>query len=421
MQGQSSAHDTTVSDVHADIKEFGSRSRSVLYSFTGSDEVETTARGPWVTTGSGKRYLDFGSYAVFILGHRHPDILEAVRLQLDHLPISSRAFPSVAQAAAHKALASFAPPGLNKIMLLNSGAEAVEAALKLARATVGRSGIVHLEKSYHGKTMGALSVTDADAFQGPFLPLVPDVKKIPRDDADAAWQAIVEANPAAVIAEPVQGEGGIFELSEAMLRALRKACDQTGALLIFDEIQCGLNRCGTPWAADQYGIRPDILLAGKALGGGVIPISAVIATPEAFSAFDRDYILHSSTFGGNPLACAAMEATLRIVSSPEFEHSCSDVSARIESALQRLVARHGQLFSEVTGRGLLWGIHCTRPDIAGYFIRNCFAERLLVTPCLTTPHVIRLTPPAFLRSEEIDYAERGLVNASLRTLQDIEN
>jgi putrescine aminotransferase len=201
---------------------------------------------------------------------------------------------------------------------------------------------------------------------------------------------------------------------------VRAACTQAGALLIHDEIQCGLGRSGERWASlDVDDARPDILLAGKGLGGGVMPVSALIASPEAFTPYDRDPILHSSTFGGNPLACAALMATLQVLQEEMLWQRAQEFGAQARRGLSALVQRHPDLFSHVSGRGLMLGLHCRSGAVAAYFIRRCAEQHLLLTPCLTTPQVIRFTPPLVVKPSEIEFSSEAMEQASLLVHTDL--
>jgi putrescine aminotransferase len=404
--------------IHRVLRAHGSAGRDLLYAIARADDIEVAAEAAWVTVSSGRKFLDFGSYAVFLLGHRHPVVIDYVARQLNTLPGTSRSFPSQIQALAHMALAEAVPRELAKIMFLNSGAESVEAAAKLARIATSRTSLLHLEKSYHGKSLGALSLTDAELFRRPFMPLVPDLHMISRTDADAAVASIRELRPAAVFVEPIQGEGGIFEIADAYLQALRAACDETGTLLVFDEIQCGLGRSGTRWAFERAGVVPDMLLVGKALGGGVMPVSALVAKASCFQPFDRDPLVHSSTFGGNPMGAAAVVGTLQVIRAENIVGQAREKGKRIRQILDALVARWPNLFAQVTGRGLMYGLHCRKPDLSALFIRNALAAQVLVTPCLTTPHVVRLTPPAVLTGDDIAFAADALERAAIATTAD---
>lgn len=403
------------------LRRHQSKGRAMLFSIAGIRACELHAQGCWIEADDGLRYLDFGSFSVFLLGHRHPEVVAAVSRQLHRLPVSSRSLLSPVQADACARLAGMAPEGLSKVMLLNSGAEAVEAALKLAKAHTGRSKVVYLEKSYHGKTLGALSVTDAPLFRRDFVAEHALAVRASRSDGRLAAELILREAPAAVILEPIQGEGGIHELGAEFLRAVRAACTRAGAMLIHDEIQCGLGRSGERWASLHAGdgARPDILLAGKGLGGGVLPVSALIASPEAFGPYDRDPILHSSTFGGNPLACAALAATVQVLQEGALWERARALGAVAQQGLVSLVERHPELFSHVTGRGLMLGLHCRSGAVAAYFIRRCAEQRLLLTPCLTTPEVIRFTPPLVTEAADIDFSREAMERAARNVHTDL--
>ncbi|MCW7536775.1 aspartate aminotransferase family protein [Aquabacterium sp. A7-Y] len=395
------------------VRRHQSKGRAMLYGIAGIRDCEAYAQGCWVESADGRRYLDFGSFSVFLLGHRHPAVIDAVSQQLQRLPLSSRTLPSPMQAEACARLAGLAPDGLSKVMLLNSGTEAVEAAIKLARARTGRHKLVYLEKSYHGKTMGALSVTDAELFRRNFIGEPSASIRASRSDVQPLCELILREAPAAVILEPIQGEGGIHEVRAEFRRAVRSACTQAGTILIHDEIQCGLGRSGERWASlDVDDACPDILLAGKGLGGGVMPISALVATADAFMPYDRDPILHSSTFGGNPLACAALIATIDVLQKNELWQTARALGLLAHQGLSALAQRHPALFSHVTGRGLMLGLHCRSGEVAAYFIRRCAEQRLLLTPCLTTPEVIRFTPPLVATEADIGFSCEAMEAAS---------
>jgi putrescine aminotransferase len=402
----------TDEEVQELVRRHQSTGKALLFSLLRATDVEETASGSWITGASGDRYLDLGSFAVFLLGHGHPVVVAAVREQLERMAGSSRTLPSRPPSVACAELAALAPDGLTKVMLLNSGAEVVEAAIKLARAQTGRGGLAHLAGSYHGKTVGALSLTDAAGFRDRVGPLLPGVTRLPRDDAGRAAELVLEVRPAAVFFEPVQGEGGVQPVGSELAMALRAACDEIGALLVADEIQAGLGRCGTLWAHEPLGIRPDVLLCGKALGGGVMPVSALVATERAYRPFDLDPLLHSSTFGGNPLAAAAVSGALRVIRDERVPERAAAVGAGLRAVLDRLLAAWPALFARVTGRGAFLGLHGTRPDVTAEMMRAALAERVLLTPCLTAPEVLRFTPSVFLADAELAFVEAALHRAA---------
>ncbi|MES1228078.1 MAG: aminotransferase class III-fold pyridoxal phosphate-dependent enzyme, partial [Armatimonadota bacterium] len=275
--------------------------------------AETRSEGCYLYDQDGKAYLDFlGGYGVFSLGHRHPKVVEAVKAQLDVMPLSSKVFLNPKEAELATALAEVAPEGLEYTFFSNSGAEAVEASLKFARVATGRTEFVSTIGSYHGKTMGGLSVTGRDKFRFPFEPLIPGVSFVPYGDVTAL--NAISTTTAAFIVEPVQGEGGIFIPPDGYLKAAREACDQAGALLIVDEVQTGLGRTGYMFGSEHDGVRPDLMPLAKCLGGGVMPIGATMGTKAVWDkVYGINPLLHTSTFGGNPLAMAAGIAALKVI------------------------------------------------------------------------------------------------------------
>jgi putrescine aminotransferase len=385
-----------------------SKGRKVTYRLMGVADLETSAQGCRVSGLEGSEYLDLGSYSVFLLGHRNDRVVAAVERQLRSLPGSTRLLPSAVNAQAAQAVAEVAPAGLDKVLLLNSGAEAVEAAIKLVRTVTGRTGLVHLEHSFHGKTMGALALTDNPRLKTGSAPQLPDCHRISRSDPAQAAESIRRLRPAGVFFEAIQGEGGIFELAPEYLQTLRRTCDEVGALLVADEIQCGLGRSGTMWAFEPAAVKPDVLLMGKALGGGVMPVSALVATEAAFAPFDRDPFLHTSTFGGNPMAAAAAVASLGVIVEQDVAGRARTAGAVLKDTVAALVSRWPQLFTMVSGRGLMLGLHCVSPAVTALVVRTAIKHQLLVTPCIDCNTVVRLTPPAFMTAADLALVGRLL-------------
>ncbi|MFD0689913.1 aspartate aminotransferase family protein [Actinomadura fibrosa] len=365
--------------------------------------VETRSEGAWVHDDRGRALLDCGGYGVFLLGHRHPAVVAAVHAQLDRHPLATRTLLSAELAAASARLAGIAPPGLDHVYFACSGAEAVETALKLARAA-GRRRVVAMSGGFHGKTLGALSVTDRPAFQRPFRPLLPDVSTVPYGDA-AALGAELAGTPgrACVIVEPVQGEGGVRVPPDGYLAAVAEECRRHDAFLVVDEIQTGLGRLGgTWWGCDREGVVPDVLLAGKSLGGGCVPVSAVIGTDRAFRPIDRSHRLHSSTFGGAPLAMAAVTATIGAIERDGLLARAEATGARLLAGL-RAAAPPGGPVREVRGRGLLIGVELAAPDRAAALTAALLDRNVITSPPLGADTVVRLCPPAVWDEPEIGF------------------
>ena len=379
--------------------------------------LEWRSSGCLVYDENATAYLDCGGYGVFLLGHCHPAVVAAVRRQLETHPLSTRLLinPELARAAAR--LAGVAPAGLEQVYFANSGAEAVEAALKLVRLH-GRRRLIATHGGFHGKTFGALSVTGRPAYQTPFLPLLPDVRFVPFGDAAALEEAVAEAGEeGCLICEPVQAEGGVRIPPPGYLRAAREITRRHGALFVLDEIQSGMGRLGAWWGADHEGIAPDVLLAGKSLSGGAVPVGAVVATPEIFAPLSADPFLHSSTFGGNPLAMAAVQAAIRVTAEEDLPGRAGALGAWLLGELRARLAGLGPDLVEVRGLGLLIGIELATPALAGELMLELLRRRVLVSHSLNAHAVVRLTPPAILTAEHCDWLLAAVSEAAAKLAQ----
>ncbi len=384
-----------------------------LLRFTGLDVVEDHAEGVYVWDTSGRRYLDFlGLYGTLNLGHRHPRVVEAVKRQLDRMPMSVRVMISEPTARLAARLAEITPGDLSMSFFGNSGAEAVEAAFKLARIHTGKPEIITTERGFHGKTLGALSLTPKAEYQDPVRPLVPGVKVVPYGDAAAVAEAI-GPETAAVIVEPVQGEGGVIVPPEGYLRELREITRERGILLILDEVQTGMGRTGRLWAAEWEGVEPDLLTSAKALGGGVMPIGAVVGRAELFEPFRENPLIHSSTFGGNPLAAAAALAAIEVTLEEDLPARAQEMGAYLLDALAGLKADYPEFIADVRGKGLLVGVEFTDADIGAIVISELAARGVLTAFGLNNPKVVRLEPPLIVERAHVDEAVEAL-RASLQ-------
>lgn len=366
--------------------------------------VEVSAEGMYITDQDGRQYLDFlGGYGVFSLGHRHPDVLRAVVDQLQKQPLSSKTFFNPVQGELARRLAEVAPEGLKYTFFSNSGTEAVEAALKMARAATGRTGFVSTEGGYHGKTLGALSVTGREKYRKPYQPLVPGASFVPYGDLAAAEAAINETT-AAFIVETVQGEGGVHVAPPGYLAGLRAACDRAGALLIADEVQTGLGRTGKWFGCDHEQVRPDLMTLAKALGGGVMPIGATMGTAAVWNkVFADNPLTHTSTFGGNPLACAAGLAVLDIMERDNLVERVATQGDRLQAALKEAF-RDQPLVAEVRGQGLLIGVEFAEDEVGELVIAQMMKRGVIAAYTLNNPRVIRMEPPFLVTDEQIDHA-----------------
>jgi putrescine aminotransferase len=385
--------------------------------------VEVSGEGCTITDSSGKTYLDFaGGYGVFTLGHRHPRVVAAVHAQLDRMPMSGRTMFNPLMGRLAKRLAELTPGDLAISFFANSGTEAVEGALKLARAATQRGGIVTTDGAYHGKTLGALSASGRDAFRDPFLPLLEGVRRVPFGDADALANA-VDDSVGAVIVEPIQGEGGVNVPPPEYLAAVRTICDARGALFIADEVQTGLGRCGARFACDLAGVVPDVMTLAKGLSGGVIPIGAYVARTSVWNAaYKRQPLVHTSTFGGNELACAAALAALDVLEDEELAGNARERGAELVAAARATAARYPAVIAEVRGAGLLVGVELRSEGYGGSIIPELLKRGVTAAWTLNQQRVIRLEPPLIVSAAQIATAAAAFdaaVGAAYEALGDL--
>ncbi|RVW10735.1 aspartate aminotransferase family protein [Prescottella agglutinans] len=376
------------------------------------DMAEVESSGAWITVADGRRFLDFGGYGVYLLGHRHPAVVEAVCAQIRRHPMASRVFLDPVSAGAAAALAEVTPGDLDLVHFVNSGAEATECALKLARAH-GKTAVITTRKGFHGKTLGALSVTANAVLQRPFQPLLPHIMEVGfGDPAELEVALAATGGHGCFIVEPVQGEGGVHVPPPGYLRDAAELCRRYDALLIVDEVQTGLGRVGHWWGVDTDGVVPDLLLVGKGLSGGVMPIAAVVATPAAYAPFARDPYLHTSTFAGSPAACAAARAAIGVIRDEDLPARAAALGDRLLVGIRAAVARHGGgRVSQVRGRGLLLGLEMASGGLVGELFLNLLDRDVLANHSLNAADVLRFTPPATLTPEEVDLFLRALTDA----------
>jgi predicted acetylornithine/succinylornithine family transaminase len=340
----------------------------------------------------GAEYLDFLSgISVLNVGHCHPTVVAAVQRQAAQLMHATNLYYTAPAMRLSKALSDSSLGG--KVFLCNSGAEASEAAIKLARRARPAGEIVVVEDAFHGRTYGALSATPQESKQAPFAPLVPGFVVVPKDAA--ALRGAVSPRTACVLLEPIQGETGVNVLDGELLHAARAVCAETGAALIFDEVQCGMGRTGTLWAYEQTGIVPDALTAAKALGGG-LPIGALITGPRLADVLRPGD--HGSTFAGGPVVCSAALAALSICSEPELLARVTELGDRLSAGLEAL-----PFAAAVRGRGLMRAIDLTSGLDAFELVRRALTEQRLVLNA-TGPATVRFLPPLIVTAEEIDDA-----------------
>ncbi len=349
-------------------------------------------QGVRVWDAEGKEYIDCaGGHGVANLGHGNSDVMQAIQEQARNLIICPEIFHNDKRALALQALAGITPEGLDHAFLCNSGTEAMEAAIKFARVTTGRTGIVAAMRGFHGRTMGSLSLTWEKNYREPFAPLVPGVTHVPYDNLEAMTEA-VDDTIAAVVVEAVQGEGGVRPGSGEYLRGLRALCTEREVLLIVDEVQTGFGRTGRMFACEHYGLAPDMMTMGKAIAGGV-PMGAVAINARVREALHPG--LHGSTFGGNPLACAAAVATIEFLERTGLPRQAAQKGHYFMERLRGIDAR---VIREVRGLGLMVGVEC-RTKVQPY-LEALMDKGVLALPAGST--VLRFLPPLVIELEDLD-------------------
>ncbi len=394
-------------ETYENYKEFVNPPLARVMKLSGSP-VEVRARGSTIWDQTGKAYLDFaGGYGVFTLGHLHPRVVEAVRSQLELIALSGKTMFNVMLGRAARRLAELAPGDLQISFWCNSGTEAIEGAIKLARAATGRAKIVGTYEAFHGKTLGALSVSGRETFQAPFRPLLADSLCVPYAQTDGLDEALRDA--AAFLVEPVQGEGGVHVPPAGYLHEVRAACNRTGALFVADEIQTGLGRCGYRFACNRDDVVPDVMTLAKGLSGGVVPVGAFIARPLVWNrAFGKAPLLHTSTFGGNELACAAAIAAMDVLEEESLADQARVRGAQLLSGAREIAMAYPAVIREARGLGLLVGIELTNEGYGGWIIPEMLKHGVTAAWTLNAQRVIRLEPPLIITAAEVDRALEAL-------------
>jgi len=369
---------------------------ALLPNYARIDLAFERGEGAWLWTVDGRRLLDFGSgIATASVGHGHPHLVKAIAEQAAKVMHTSNLYriPQAERLAARLVEATFA----DSVFFCNSGAEANEAAFKFARKWSGKSDIVAFSGSFHGRLFATLAATDRPDYRKPFEPLVPGIRIVEREEWAAVDHAVSASRTAAVIVEPVQGEGGVRPVDAEWLGFVRELCDSRGVAVIFDEVQCGLGRTGTLFAYEQAGVVPDILTLAKPLAGG-LPMGAVLVTNAVAGALKPGD--HATTFGGGPLVAAVALEVVRTIADPAFLADVRRKAEWLAARLARLAAATPRV-REARGRGLMWGLELTEP--AAPFVAAARERGLLVVTA--GPQVIRLLPPLVIAVQEL---ERGV-------------
>jgi acetylornithine/LysW-gamma-L-lysine aminotransferase len=358
--------------------------------------VMTKGKGALLWDINGKEYVDcMGSYGVALLGHCHPKVVAAIKTQAEQLISCHASLYNDKRTEFLQKLVSITPEGLNKAFLSNSGAEAVECAIKLARKYSGKPEIIAMMGAFHGKSMGALSATWDKKYREPFMPLVPEFKHVPPDNLEKVKEAISDKT-AAVLLEPIRGEGGVRVPPDGFLQGLRKVCDEKNVLLIFDEVQTGFGRTGKLFACQHWSVTPDVMCLAKPFAGG-LPIGITVAKENVMSALKLGE--HSTTFSGSPLVCAAGCAAIGALVEENLTEKAVSMGKYFKTRLEELQGKH-KIIKEVRGLGLMLGVEL-RFDVLNIVLK-CAERGVLILDA--GRNVLRFLPPLVITKPQIDKA-----------------
>jgi putrescine aminotransferase len=356
---------------------------------------------------NGREFIDMlGGFGIYVTGHRHPKILKAVRDQLDRQAIHSQELIDPLRTYLAHLVALITPGDLQFAFLTNSGTESIEGCLKMAMLTTGRHHFIGAIGGFHGKTLGSLGGTSKAVFREPFLPLlhwshVPfgniDALKIILEGADFSGDRV-----AAVVLEPIQGEGGINVAPPGYLPAARELCDKFGAMLVFDEIQSGMGRSGKMFACEFDNVVPDLMALGKGFGGGVMPIGACVGTPRTWQKYIENPFLHTTTFGGNPVCCAAAIATINVLLEENLPAQAAEKGDYLLTHINALAKKFPSVLNTCRGRGLMLGMEFTNNDIGYAVAKELFARQILISGTYINARVLRVEPPLVITHSQLD-------------------
>ncbi|MDF2613780.1 MAG: putrescine aminotransferase [Clostridia bacterium] len=358
----------------------------------------------------GEKFIDcLGGFGIYMCGHRNPEILEVVQAQLNRQALHSQELLDPLRGYLAKALSEITPGDLQYCFFTNGGAEAVEMAIKLARIATGGRWYISTVGGFHGKSMGAISMGGKSTYRVPYLPMVQQVQHVEYGVAEDVRKAIknlvaVGEKVAAVIMEPIQGEAGIIMPPAGYLKEVREICDEYGVCLIFDEIQTGMGRTGTMFRCEAEGVVPDILTYGKAFGGGIMPITGIIASPHLWTQElqDNPWVLGSPTFGGNPLACSAALATIKYMLENDIPNQASKKGDYLIKGLKAVKAKYPRVIKDVRGIGLMLGVEFPQSEIGYEVAKGMFSRRVMTAGTLNNSTTIRFEPAATTSYEDLD-------------------
>jgi len=372
--------------------------------------VEWTDTEEHFTDLYGNDFIDcLGGFGIYTCGHRNPEILKYVKAQLDRYALHSQELVDPLRGYLAKLVAMITPGDLQYCFFTNGGAEAVEMALKLARLSTGGRYYISTVGAFHGKSYGAISMGGKAAYREDYLPMIQQVQHVTYGDAEAMETAIknlhtVGEKVAGVIVEAIQGEAGVIIPPTGYLKKVREICDKYGVAMIVDEIQTGMGRTGTMWRCEAEGVTPDIMTYGKAFGGGIMPITGIIARPNMWGQklIDNPWILGSPTFGGNPLACSAAIATIGYMLENDIPQMCKEKGDYFMEKLNGLMAKYPTVLKAVRGAGLLICMDFPAAEVGYAVVKGLFSRHVMTSGTLVNAKAVRIEPPAVIKYETID-------------------
>jgi len=356
---------------------------------------------------NGREFIDMlGGFGIYVVGHRHPKVLKAVRDQLEKQAIHSQELIDPLRTYLAHLVALVTPGDLTFSFFSNSGTESVEGCLKMAMLTTGRKHLVAAVGGFHGKSLGSLGGTSKAFFREPFLPLL-HWSHVPFGDANALETFLASCDfsgdrVAAVVLEPIQGEGGINVAPPGYLKAVRELCDRYGAMMVLDEVQSGMGRTGKMFCCEHDGVTPDLMALGKGFGGGVMPIGAVVGTPRTWEKYVENPFLHTTTFGGNPLACAAAIATLQVLLDEDLPRQAAEKGEYLLKHINALAGRWPRVLKLARGRGLMLGMEFADHDIGYEVAKALFARQILISGTYINARVLRIEPALTISYPQLD-------------------
>ncbi|MCD8150927.1 MAG: putrescine aminotransferase [Clostridiales bacterium] len=383
--------------------------KSVSSDSEGGAVLEWQDEGAYCYGLNGEQFIDcLGGFGIYTCGHRNEEIMDVVKAQLNHQALHSQELLDPLRGYLAKAVADITPGRLQQCFFTNGGAEAVEMALKLARIATGGRWYISTIGAFHGKSMGAISMGGKGAYRVPYTPMVQQVQHVEYGNAEDVRKAIrnlhtVGEKVAAAILEPIQGEAGVIIPPAGYLQEVREICDEYGVALIFDEIQTGMGRTGTMWRCEAEGVTPDIMTFGKAFGGGILPITGIICTPEMWTQdlIDNPWLLGSPTFGGNPLCCAAAIATIKYMLENDIPGVCKAKGEVLKAGLDSLAEKYPEIIQEVRGTGLMLAVEFHTSDLGYEVSKGLFSRGVLTAGTLVNAKTIRFEPTAVISDQDM--------------------